>query len=405
VGRSTFEVNSKIVSDGGHRTDIDDLLQELYVDYPRWMEGFETRPSFSSMPLTMPVGGFEMSKYDRWEEISKIVGESFERAGRVTGFQPNIGTFSNRNESEQVAAGLAPWAHVLEAMAAGSPFWCEDIGEVFALKDTGQHSHRATVWRGMPSTDDWEIELTRDEEEAARGKRVLVTGLDATHGDVPDISLDHARIRSHPTRIEFRNLDSPLTRDMAKMEIVLARALVQTVRRQLEAEGVVNLPMITPSDRRNAAKIAALSGVSESLFHPAEGENRPANEVIDAFFSYVRGALSEEEATFVRYGFDEILHGRSQVDLLRKQWETAQEFDILEGSAIKNKVGEAGAIWLSSYVVASQEVGGFGVPDKVVEGRAFELYDQARTLTPLATPRAMGFTRAEVGRDVSSLVR
>ncbi|MFJ4981374.1 glutamate--cysteine ligase [Streptomyces coeruleorubidus] len=181
-------------------------------------------------------------------------------------------------EGVAVIDRVRPWLQVLTALSANSPFW--------QGKDTGYSSYRSRVWLRWPSAGPTEI------FGSAERYHRLIADMVATGALLDDgmIYFDARLSQRYPT-VEIRVSDVCLHSGTAALVATLVRGLVETAAREWRAgreplEHSVSL-------LRLADWMAARSGLSGELLHPATMRRLPAEAVVRALLDHVGEALAD----------------------------------------------------------------------------------------------------------------
>ncbi|GAB2888327.1 glutamate--cysteine ligase [Streptomyces deserti] len=181
-------------------------------------------------------------------------------------------------EGVAVIDRVRPWLAVLAALSANSPFW--------QGKDTGYNSYRSRVWQRWPSAGPTEI-FGSAEQYHRRVTDMLATGAIL---DDAMVYFDARLSRRYPT-VEIRVSDVCLHAETAVLVATLARGLVETAAREWRAgqEPVDH----SVSLLRLADWLAARSGLTGELLHPATMRRMPAEAVVRALLDHVAEALAD----------------------------------------------------------------------------------------------------------------
>jgi carboxylate-amine ligase len=192
----------------------------------------------------------------------------------VNGMHVHVG-IDDPADRIRVLNGLRPWLPVFVALSANSPYWDG--------QDCGFSSWRTVHFTRWPVSgppplfdgpDDYEQRITRVTETGAlvdRGQLYWQARLSQTY----------------PT-VEIRVADVQLTADEATLLAGLLRGLVARLLR-----GEVRSPIPTEELLRSTVWQAARDGLSGSLLHPLDLQQRPADEVVATLLECVRPALQE----------------------------------------------------------------------------------------------------------------
>ncbi|MFH9009568.1 glutamate--cysteine ligase [Streptomyces afghaniensis] len=181
-------------------------------------------------------------------------------------------------EGVAVIDRVRPWLQVLTALSANSPFW--------QGKDTGYSSYRSRVWLRWPSAGPTEI------FGSAERYHRLIADMVATGALLDDgmIYFDARLSQRYPT-VEIRVSDVCLHSGTAALVATLVRGLVETAAREWRA-GREPLGH-SVSLLRLADWLAARSGLSGELLHPATMRRLPAEAVVRALLDHVEEALAD----------------------------------------------------------------------------------------------------------------
>ncbi|WP_432485027.1 carboxylate-amine ligase [Kineococcus esterisolvens] len=241
---------------------------------------------------THPGGGEPtLSAGPRYERLRERFG-LLAREQLTCGCHVHVGV-ADRDEGAAVLDRLRPWAPVLLALSANSPFW-EGV-------DTGHASYRSRVWDRWPTAGP-SAAVGDAAGYDALVRRLLATGVPLDAGMVYfDVRLS-AR---YPT-VEVRVADVCLRVDDAVLLAGLVRALADTAA----AEHRAGRPPLDVGVEvlRLASWRAAVDGVDGDLVHPLTGTPRPAAQVVGDLVEHVAGALArngDEDA--VRAGVAAVL--------------------------------------------------------------------------------------------------
>ncbi|MCF2531076.1 carboxylate-amine ligase [Yinghuangia soli] len=210
------------------------------------------------------------ARYERiMEEYAAVADEQQICAAQVHADVPD------RDTGVRAMAWLAPWAPVLLALSASSPFW---LGA-----DTGYASWRTLVMQRWPSSGPPGAFASAAEYDG------LVDEL-VRSGVITDPGMVYFDIRpsAHQDTLELRICDACPRVDTVVMIAGLFRALVAdacAAVRDRPAEAV------RPEWLRAATWRAARSGLSGDLLDPLTRTAAPAPEVVRTLLQHVRGTL------------------------------------------------------------------------------------------------------------------
>jgi len=226
---------------------------------------------------TAPIGDPgppPVSDSSRYRRMSESFGALIDGQG-VCGCHVHVAV-PDPDSAVQVCNHLRPWLPVLLALATNSPF--------SGGRDTGHASWRTMVWSR------WPIGGVPPYFASARDYRTLVAALiDA--GVVIDRRMIywHARPSAHLPTVEVRVADVVPTVDEAVTLAGLVRALVATVRRDIDAG--VPAPAVGAALARAATWRAARDGLDGHGVDLSTGRLARAWELVDRLVRRVRPEL------------------------------------------------------------------------------------------------------------------
>ncbi|WP_432571860.1 carboxylate-amine ligase [Kineococcus sp. SYSU DK005] len=241
---------------------------------------------------THPLGGVPtLSAGERYERLRERFG-LLSREQLTCGCHVHVGV-ADRDEGAAVLDRLRPWAPVLLALSANSPFW--------QGLDTGHASYRSRVW------DRWPTAGPTDAVGDAAGydalvRRALATGVPL---DTGMLYFDVRLSARYPT-VEVRVADVCLRVDDAVVLAGLVRALADTAVAAHRAGRPV--PEARVEVLRLASWRASCDGVDGELVHPLTGTPRPAAQVVGDLLEHVAPALAAAgDEALVREGVAAVL--------------------------------------------------------------------------------------------------
>ncbi|MGN6694531.1 MAG: carboxylate-amine ligase [Aquihabitans sp.] len=198
---------------------------------------------------------------------------------------------------------VRPWLPVLLALSANSPFWEGD--------DTGYASYRYLVFSRWPTFG------TPDSLGSWAGYQGVVDRLISSGAiDSPKRLYWTVRPSSRYPTIEFRIADVCPTVEEAAMVAGLARALVVTAMREVEAGAPASNPRVEVL--RMAEWQAARYGLSGPLVDAETGAQRTAREAVSQLLDHVGDALDATgDGRLVRRTVSEVLAGGNGADRQR----------------------------------------------------------------------------------------
>jgi carboxylate-amine ligase len=193
----------------------------------------------------------------------------------VCGVQTQVG-IPDRDLAARVLTRALPWAPVMAALAAGSPYWDET--------DTQFASYRTQVWDRWPSAG-----VTAGFESAAEYDAVVAALLESeTIVDVGMVYFD-IRLSAHQPTVEFRVCDSTPRIELVVALAGLWRALAATCIEELTSGRSALRPRVELL--RAARWKASRFGLSADLLDPVNGAPAPAADVVAGLLDHVMPAL------------------------------------------------------------------------------------------------------------------
>ncbi|NAZ77571.1 YbdK family carboxylate-amine ligase [Kineococcus sp. T13] len=210
----------------------------------------------------------------------------------------------DRDEAVAVVDRIRPWAPVLLALSANSPFW-QGV-------DAGYASYRARVWERWPTAGPTPV-LGDAAGYDAHVERLLGTGVPL---DAGMLYFDVRLSARYPT-VEVRVADVCLRVQDAVLLAGLVRALADTALG--EAAAGTPVPGAGVAELRLAAWRAARDGAGGVLLSPLDGHPRPAAEVVGQLLEHVGGALRDNgDEELVRAGAAAVLERGTGADWQRR---------------------------------------------------------------------------------------
>ncbi|NAZ88653.1 carboxylate-amine ligase, partial [Kineococcus indalonis] len=280
-GRGTSELQREQVETGSApHTSLSALRADLLARRRELAEAAGGGPGGPGTLLvalgTHPLGGVPtLSPGSRYERMSRRFG-LLAREQLTCGCHVHVGV-ADRDEGAAVLDRLRPWAPVLLALSANSPFW-QGV-------DTGHASYRSRVWDRWPTAGP-----TGPVGDAAGYdalvRRVLATGVPM---DTGMLYFDVRLSARYPT-VEVRVADVCLRVDDAVLVAGLVRALADTAAAEHRAGRPA--PDVGVEALRLASWRASSDGVDGELVHPLSGAPRPAAQVVADLLEHVAPALA-----------------------------------------------------------------------------------------------------------------
>lgn len=218
----------------------------------------------------------QVSESDRYHRMLATYGR-VARYGATCGMHVHVAVDSDE-EGVAVIDRIMPWLPVLVAISANSPF-CQ--GE-----DTGYASWRSQTWQRWPSAGSYEqfgsVEAYREST-----RFMLESGAAADRGM---LYLDARLSEEYPT-VEVRGADVCTDPEDTLLLAALTRGLVETAARE-SAAGREAARWRSEAVRACHWR-AGRFGLTDTLVHPLEREQRPARDVLAALVDHVHEVLIE----------------------------------------------------------------------------------------------------------------
>ncbi|GAA3440888.1 carboxylate-amine ligase [Planomonospora venezuelensis] len=270
--RSVVEANSRPF------TRLEDLAEELVGLRRTMIRAADGLGLGIAAAGSVPLASEEALKISRDPRYEQMLDEYqvLTREQLICGTQVHA-EIDDRDLAVAVAHRLSPWAPVLLALSASSPYW---LG-----RDTGYAAYRPLVWQRWPTAGPMP-EFGSAAEYAETIDELVRSGV------ITDPGMIYFDIRpsDHVPTIELRICDScPRVGD-----IVLITGLFRAlVARELEAAREEDPRQIRPELVRAATWRAARSGLEDDLVDPEDGTPRPAGDVIRRLVDDLRPELED----------------------------------------------------------------------------------------------------------------
>ncbi|MBW5484670.1 carboxylate-amine ligase [Streptomyces bambusae] len=198
----------------------------------------------------------------------------------INGMHVHVGV-PDRATAVSVMGRIRVWLPTLLALSANSPFWDG--------RDTGFASWRTMIFGRWPvSGPPPRFESLADHDDRVRA--LLASEVIVDTGQI----YWQARLSDHYPTIEIRCADVQLRTEDAVMIAGIARALVATALREVEAD--VPLPRCPPELLRLADWQAARYGLSGKLLGP-DGRPLSTREVLHGLLDHIAPALTDSGDT------------------------------------------------------------------------------------------------------------
>ncbi|GGL15343.1 hypothetical protein GCM10007964_66700 [Sphaerisporangium melleum] len=227
-----------------------------------------------TVPLVDPAA-LKISPDRRYEKMLEDY-QLLTREQLICGAQVHVDV-ADRDVAVEVAHRVARWLPPLLALSASSPYW---MGA-----DSGYASSRTLVWQRWPTTGP-----VRRFSSAAEYDQMVADLVRSGVISDPGMIYFDVRPSAHVSTVEMRMCDAcPRVEDVVLLA-GLFRAMVMRELEDIENEGPVQ-PEVPMELVRAATWRSARSGLEGALVDPADGEPRPAAEVIRRMLDGLRPQL------------------------------------------------------------------------------------------------------------------